>query len=534
MSNVFLPIEDLVGKQERSTVRWFISSIRAAGHSITSDGKLMFESEPAANTLSPLLKKRCDLGLAFIESANAHYQVRGWAYGNFIKTFLRRIIDGQLESGTYPMIRWLLRRRKSAHVHFLRGFLTKRGLIPEKLPDIVEQHAKGRDLVIEGSRWEGLHEDDQAIMRAYLCQIHTRNPGRTPEGYKYAFNYLAGLMQSSELTRLSEVRSEHVHLLLERMGALKLKRGTQAHVLACVRQLYYWLIEERGFLHCPVTKRHFPKFDKPQPNPLSHVETRAIRRVLDSQFAGSMERAFFYVVYLSGLRPFEARSIRLSDICRDGADLFIARGKGNKTGYVPIAKYAIERIDEWLAKSPLSVGTDYVFHTNGLQIGRRQAEQMRREIVRICNVPFKWRQLRTTFATRLAEFNVNEFVIQRLLRHTRLNTIMNYVAFPDSQVRQSYAKLADKLLESPSESEPAFLGTSVALIDSQDHGMLGKGELQEAFLEETSTRRPHVGRSWRKPRGPKQSKLRQAGQVGPSVEPPIQAPNQPDRVGALP
>jgi site-specific recombinase XerD len=509
--------EELLGDRPTSELRKITSALRRAGYPISPNGELAFDSESEATAQSGILKKRLDLVRELIRDARARFPV-GTKHGYLVRRAVPGILKGRLESGPVGVMRWLRRWAKSEYVAFLRTFLTKRLLIPAKLPDFVDYLAKRREELIEEARWDGLHEEDQALMREYLRQINTRYFGRTSQTYKTTLNHLSRAMRSCRLTRLEEIGPEHITALLDELEERKFKKRSQHKVLINIRQFFRWLIDEKRYLKCPVLRRHFPKFIKPDPRPLTSHEMGAIRAALDGQLVGSMARAFFYLVYLTGLRPTEALSVRLTDINRACEDLFIARGKGNKTGYVPIARYAVDRIDEWLANSPMPPGCEHIFHRNGLQIGSESVDAMRNEIIEVGKVNFTWRHLRTTFATRLAEYKVSPFVIQRLLRHSRLNMIMTYVAFPDSQVRESYADLAARLLDGPLMSEPTCLGTAVTLINPQEQANMS---CAEAVRKVRSPGRTPVGRCWKRSWGlGKSEPMKEVAQPQPDAESP--------------
>jgi site-specific recombinase XerD len=402
-----------------------------------------------------------------IEFLNAAISV-GWTgpvEAQVIRQLAFRILRGEYGSSPKDICKWLRRNSRGRHGSILVELFHSKMHLQLSAPDQKVLGAERFGELIERSAWNGIELDDQGLMREFLRETNTRAVGGTARVYKSVLSRLAEVMLQSGTERLSDVRPEHVRELLRGCEARNVARSTQHWYLRVIRHFYGWLGEGREGIECPVKGGHFPRVIEPEPQPLEVPQVEAIRSVLD-RMVGTQVRAFFYLLYLTGLRPSEALSVRLVDLDRGKMELFVAQGKGGATAFLPIAKFAIDCIDEWLQGCKVPGDCEYIFHSNGFQTPLTAMTDLRKAVIQEAKVRFTWRQLRTTYATRLASYGVSPFVIQRLLRHSRLNTIMTYIAYPESRVRESYAQFAEQLLGDPADIASTNCGTAASLLDT--------------------------------------------------------------------
>ncbi len=470
MSKVPIEIEDYFHGQSPADLRMIRSALRQANIQVPSGNHLTVESEEESSFVATL-RKRLDLARDVRLAICRRYPQLRRHQSQWITKLQISILKGGLEGGTLDIMGWLRSRCRNTTLPMfplLTDLFTKLRLLPPLPLDFVAYRAKQIHRMIKLSRWEGIDSDDQEVVRNFLYHIDARYSGGTANNYKFAITRLTKAMNAAGLTSLQDVLPEHINTVVRTLNECGVTRNHQAAVLGHIKQLFVWLCEERGHSNCPVLRRHFPKPSRSETTPLTPEEISTIRSTLDERYVGSMVRALFYLIYLTGLRPMEALSVKIVDIERERNDLFVARGKGGKTGHVPIISYAFDRIDEWLSASPLPKRCKHVFHHHGLQISPSQAKHLREELSKAAQITFTWRQLRTTFATRLAEYGVGPFAIRDLLRHSQLSSVMAYIKLADPVVRDSYAKFSEQLDAAPGESDPTTLGTAIDLLDAED------------------------------------------------------------------
>jgi site-specific recombinase XerD len=424
------------------------------------------KTDARQKTISPLVTRQA-LADEFMELASKNvspFDKQAVLWANRAR---RRILDGLMDSDAVLVLSWV----RSARRHRFFGlyvieFLQRNGAIPAELPDEDLFHRLYIRKQVEGAKWAWLDDRDQELIREYLKWFLNRGCSeRSVTGYLSSLEWLIRIMKGKKVHRLAEILPEHIDALL---GAWRLKglvSQTCSRMLSDLKMLFTWLQEEKGFYRQPIMKRHIPRHCEKLPKPLLSNEIARLRSILDSQFVGKMHRALFYLIYSTGLRISEAIAVRTHDIDRDSKSFVIARGKGGKAGLLPIAGYALERIDEWLSGNPVPAGCKHIFHLNGFQITIGDAEALRSELVEASGVGFVWHRLRATFATRLAEMKVGPFEIQKLLRHSDLDTVLKYVKLGDPNVRRAYVDFVIRLLSSDEHKMAEHCGTAIELID---------------------------------------------------------------------
>jgi integrase/recombinase XerD len=173
------------------------------------------------------------------------------------------------------------------------------------------------------------------------------------------------------------------------------------------------------------------KHDKKLPVVLSKEE---VRRLLKAPKL-LKHRILIGLLYGCGLRCFEARNVRLSDLDYERKVLHIKQGKGKKDRYVPLSDILIrglkayieaERPQEWLfnGKPEGSGGGDFDsrYSQRGVQWAIDSAKKGA-GIIKEMSV----HTLRHTFATHLLEDGLDIISVKELLGHERIETTMIYL-----------------------------------------------------------------------------------------------------------
>jgi site-specific recombinase XerD len=379
----------------------------------------------------------------------------------------REIARGLLERGQVEILKWLRRVRASRHYgEFITLFLRRHELLPATLPDesaFRQMLTRGR---FESAKWPTLTTQDQELIRKYGAWCLNRGGSELTLGnYLSSFKWLVRVMSSKRIPQLSEVTSIHIGILLRRWRDCGLALSTCACLLSHLKSFFEWMHDEMGAGPNPIKRRHFPRYRHKDPTPLSQSEVRRIRGMLDTAFSGTLHRAMFYLIYSTGLRVSEAIAIRGIHICNERRTLEVACGKGGKKASLPVAEGALAALNEWLVHAPPGT-SGHLFHIGGHQISLSYADRIRDEIVAASEVRFNWHKLRATFATRLAEMKVGPFELQRLLRHSCLDTALRYVRLSDSSVQRQYCEFVGRLLDSQKEELVQPAKSAIALIET--------------------------------------------------------------------
>lgn len=148
-------------------------------------------------------------------------------------------------------------------------------------------------------------------------------------------------------------------------------------------------------------------------------------------------RVILSVLYDCGVRCFELRNIKLSDLDFRRKQLHVKQGKGRKDRYIPLTDILIrgikkyirtDRPEIWLFNGqPDKEGNPTSYSQNGIQWIVRQT---RKELG--LSKPITTHTFRHTYATHLVEFGMDLPTLRTLLGHSLIETTMIYVHLAQS------------------------------------------------------------------------------------------------------
>lgn len=148
-------------------------------------------------------------------------------------------------------------------------------------------------------------------------------------------------------------------------------------------------------------------------------------------------RVLIGLLYGCGLRCFEVRNLRLNDLDFDRKTVFVRKGKGGKSRYLPLCDLLIRGIkvyiesecpEEWLfcGKQPVEGRSGGAFDSCYSQKGVQWAVKEARKAAGITK-PMTVHTLRHTYATHLLEDGLDIMSIKELLGHACIQTTMVYL-----------------------------------------------------------------------------------------------------------
>lgn len=192
------------------------------------------------------------------------------------------------------------------------------------------------------------------------------------------------------------------------------------------------------------------KHDKKLPVVLSKEEVWAM--LTNSKLL--KHRMLIGLLYGCGLRCFEVRNVRLSNLDFDRKQLHVVQGKGKKDRYVPLSEHLIrglkiyistEKPQDWIFNGqPIErAGGDFDsrYSQRGVQWVINQAAKNAGVLKEVCV-----HTLRHTFATHLLEDGLDIMSVKDLLGHERIETTMEYLHVVQNRQRVPFSPL-DTLFE---------------------------------------------------------------------------------------
>jgi integrase/recombinase XerD len=268
--------------------------------------------------------------------------------------------------------------------------------------------------------------------------------GKTEERILWALDYFAVFLATRDEERLESVTADTMHKyqmhLYNQLGknGEPLGLASQASALMGVRVFFRWLVRRGYMLADPSSAITLPRRKKPLPRGV--MSRREINRVLVAPDVdtplGLRDRAILELMYSSGLRNNEVRSLAVSDVNTSAGEVRVRNPKGGVDRVVPVGGIAAKYLDLYIREArPKILG----WHEDpGLFFVGRWGKKMHGATVNR-NIVQKFAEragvksdvtahgVRHTCATHLLKGRASLRHIQRLLGHRSLESTQVYL-----------------------------------------------------------------------------------------------------------
>lgn len=186
------------------------------------------------------------------------------------------------------------------------------------------------------------------------------------------------------------------------------------------------MIDEKYKIKQAKIPKTLPKFLTKEEilNALTHIKT--------SSWFELRDKALILFLYATGLRISEALNVKLSDL--ENGWVRVSMAKGEKQRIVPIAKTALDAINEYLQKRPCESGYLFV-NKNCKPLSRISAFNITKKYLNVSP-----HVLRHSFATSLVLGGADLRVVQELLGHSSLNTTQIYTHIQKENLKDTVLK----------------------------------------------------------------------------------------------
>jgi len=174
------------------------------------------------------------------------------------------------------------------------------------------------------------------------------------------------------------------------------------------------------------------KIPKTLPKFLTKEEILASVENLKDDWYALRDRALILFIYATGLRISEVLNTKLSDVEKGWVKVTMA--KGEKQRMVPVAKTALDALEEYLKKRPCQ--SEYLFvNKNCRPLSRISAFNITKKYLNVSP-----HVLRHSFATSLVLGGADLRVVQELLGHSSLNTTQIYTHIQKENLKDTVLK----------------------------------------------------------------------------------------------
>ena len=183
-----------------------------------------------------------------------------------------------------------------------------------------------------------------------------------------------------------------------------------------------------------------PKSSSTLPEVLSPEDVEQLLNFKPTNMIEMRDMAIVELMYSSGLRVSETVNININDFEENKSFLRVL-GKGAKTRLVPMGRFAINAIDDWLKeRDKIQSNTDALFlNAKGTRLTVRSIQlRLKKMAVKQGLPPIHPHMLRHSFATHMLESSGDLRTIQELLGHSSLSTTQIYTKLDYQHLAKIY------------------------------------------------------------------------------------------------
>lgn len=272
---------------------------------------------------------------------------------------------------------------------------------------------------------------------------------KTIHSYNSDWQDFYAFLETEQQVDLTKYQLESIdHLLvrkyLSHLNQRGLSKTTAARRLAALRSFFRYLVKKGYLDHNPVLQVATPKIPKKLPQ---YLEQEEMARVLEQpelySETGLRDRAILELLYGAGIRVSEMMQLDLNNVDLSYGYVRVF-GKGGRERIVPIGKYAIQAIRQYLNEARPKWAKD---ENKALFLNQKGGRLSDRSIRTIVNKYCRQANTRETvsphgfrhsFASHLLDNGADLRTVQELLGHKKISSTQIYTHVSRQQLRKVY------------------------------------------------------------------------------------------------
>jgi len=262
----------------------------------------------------------------------------------------------------------------------------------------------------------------------------------TTKSYERDLKKLNSFLIGLNLSTYSEISSETCSAWIGSLYSQNNNpRSIQRH-LSSAKGFFRFLKKNNLIQSSPFELVTAPKSSNKLPDVLSPEDVEQLLNFKPSNMIEIRDMAIVELMYSSGLRVSETVNINLNDFEEDKSFLRVL-GKGSKTRLVPMGRYAVNAINEWLKeREKILNNTDALFlNAKGTRLTVRSVQlRLKKMAIKQGLPPIHPHMLRHSFATHMLESSGDLRTIQELLGHSSLSTTQIYTKLDYQHLAKIY------------------------------------------------------------------------------------------------
>ena len=289
-----------------------------------------------------------------------------------------------------------------------------------------------------------MHSSEIQLLNSFEETLHYLSK-YTRDAYHRDLNYLQNYCIKKNIKKWSSLKSQQLRDFISDRHRKGISGRTLQRNLSSIRTFYRYLCKIDVVSINPAEGIITPKSARKLPKLLDVDQTFQLLEIKENDVLAIRDKAIIELIYSSGLRLTEVISLNIDDI--DFIDrVLTVIGKGKKARNLPIGKFAIQAIDDWLKSRQQLVKNNKeraLFISNrGSRISPRSVqERIKRWAVKQgLSGNVHPHMLRHSFASHILESSGDLRAVQELLGHADISTTQVYTHLDFQHLAQVYDK----------------------------------------------------------------------------------------------
>ena len=250
----------------------------------------------------------------------------------------------------------------------------------------------------------------------------------TTSAYERDLKKLAKFINDLNLSNYSEINNEICSAWIGNLYSQDNNpRSIQRH-LSSAKGFFRFLKKNNLIESSPFELVSAPKSPSNLPEVLSPEDVEQLLNFKPSNLIEIRDMAIVELMYSSGLRVSETVNINMGDFEEDMTFLRVL-GKGAKTRIVPLGRFAVTAINNWIIEREkiLNKSEALFLNSKGARLSIRSVQlRLKKMATKQGLPPIHPHMLRHSFATHMLESSGDLRTIQELLGHSSLSTTQIY------------------------------------------------------------------------------------------------------------
>tara|TARA_Y100000768_G_C23980657_1_gene685570 strand:+ start:2170 stop:3066 length:897 start_codon:yes stop_codon:yes gene_type:complete len=264
----------------------------------------------------------------------------------------------------------------------------------------------------------------------------------TTKSYERDLKKLCTFLDNIQVTNYSQINADICSAWIGDLYSQNNNpRSIQRH-LSSAKGFFRFLKKNNLITSSPFELVTAPKSPSNLPDVLSPEDVEQLLNFKPTSLIEIRDMAIVEVMYSSGLRVTETVNINIADFEEEMSFLRVL-GKGSKTRLVPMGRFAVSAINNWIVeRKKIATNTDALFlNSKGTRLTVRSVQlRLKKMALKQGLPPIHPHMLRHSFATHMLESSGDLRTIQELLGHSSLSTTQIYTKLD----YQHLAKIYDK------------------------------------------------------------------------------------------